>query len=142
MNIQTFTNYHLVKNEDLNHHGTLYAGRTAEWFVESGFIAAASLSDPAHTVCLQIHGMVFKRPVQRGDIACFTSRVIYTGTSKLVTHIEMSADDKVVVEGFITFVHVDLEGKTSPHGVQVIPVTPEEQELHQRARDLFPHDEQ
>ena len=28
----------LVKSEDLNHHGTLFAGRTAEWFVESGFI--------------------------------------------------------------------------------------------------------
>lgn len=140
MNIQTFTNYHLVKNEDLNHHGTLYAGRTAEWFVESGFIAAASLSDPAHTVCLQIHGMVFKRPVHRGDIACFTSRVVYTGTSKLVTHIEMSVNDCLVVEGFITFVHVDLEGNASPHGVEVIPATPEEQSMYQRARGLFPDD--
>ncbi|NTU75550.1 MAG: acyl-CoA thioesterase, partial [Anaerolineaceae bacterium] len=41
MDIQTCVTQHLVKSEDLNHHGTLYAGRTAEWFVESGFIAAA-----------------------------------------------------------------------------------------------------
>ena len=34
---------HLVKSEDLNHHRTLYAGRTAEWFVETGFVAAANL---------------------------------------------------------------------------------------------------
>ena len=25
----------LVKSEDLNHHGTLFAGRGAEWFVEA-----------------------------------------------------------------------------------------------------------
>jgi len=141
MDIQTFSNYHLVKSEDLNHHGTLYAGRTAEWFVESGFIAAASLSDPTHTVCLQIHGMVFKRPVHRGEIACFKSRVVYSGTSKLVTHIEMSVGEKLVVEGFITFVHVDLEGKTSPHGVQIIPKTDEEKVLQERAKKLFPQDE-
>ena len=32
----------LVKSEDLNHHGTLFAGRTAEWFVEAGFVSAAA----------------------------------------------------------------------------------------------------
>ena len=26
---------HLIKSEDLNHHGTLFAGRTAEWLVEA-----------------------------------------------------------------------------------------------------------
>ncbi|MDP2989667.1 MAG: hypothetical protein Q8O57_03775 [Kiritimatiellota bacterium] len=46
MKITTYVTNHLVKSEDLNHHGTLYAGRTAEWFVESGFIAAASLTHP------------------------------------------------------------------------------------------------
>jgi acyl-CoA hydrolase len=45
----------LVKSEDLNHHGTLFAGRTAEWFVESGFIAAARLINPQNIVCLKIH---------------------------------------------------------------------------------------
>ena len=57
MDVKTFTNYHLVKSEDLNHHGTLYAGRCAEWFVESGFIAAATLTRPENIVCLKIHGM-------------------------------------------------------------------------------------
>ena len=35
--------HHFVKTEDLNHHGTLYAGRTAEWFVEVGLMAAQDL---------------------------------------------------------------------------------------------------
>ena len=43
---ETVVTSRLVKSEDLNHHGTLFAGRTAEWFVESGFIAATSLLNP------------------------------------------------------------------------------------------------
>ncbi len=137
MKIQTFVNHHLVKNEDLNHHGTLYAGRTAEWFVESGFIAAASLTQPANTVCLQIHGMTFTRPVQRGEIACFRSRVVFTGRSKLVTHIRMEVNTQAVVEGFITFIYVDEEGHAQPHGITITPETEEERELYERARNLF-----
>ena len=41
MGFPVYSSMRLVKGEDLNHHGTLYAGRTAEWFVEAGFIAAA-----------------------------------------------------------------------------------------------------
>lgn len=34
---------HLVKSEDLNHHGTLFAARTASWFVEAIRALARSL---------------------------------------------------------------------------------------------------
>ncbi len=64
MEIITYNIHHLVKSEDLNHHGTLFAGRCAEWFVEAGFIAAASLTHPENIVCSKIHGMVFSRPVR------------------------------------------------------------------------------
>ena len=62
----------LVKGEDLNHHGTLFAGRTAEWFVESGFIAATSLLNPRSVVCLKIHGMFFTKPAKSGDVLKFS----------------------------------------------------------------------
>ena len=55
-----------MKSEDLNHHGTLFAGKTAMWFVESGFIAVASLTHPENIVCLNIHGMLFKKPIGNG----------------------------------------------------------------------------
>jgi hypothetical protein len=35
---KVFSTMRLVKSEDLNHHGTLFAGRSAEWFVESGLL--------------------------------------------------------------------------------------------------------
>jgi acyl-CoA hydrolase len=132
-----FTTHHLVKQEDINHHGTLYAGRSAEWFVESGFIAASSLLTPASTVCLHIHGMTFSRPVHPGQIACFQSQVVFSGRSKLVSYIRMETEGELVVEGFITFIHVDENGKVLPHGITIVPETDEEKELYQRAENLF-----
>nr|MBP8858314.1 acyl-CoA thioesterase [Anaerolineaceae bacterium] len=76
MDVVSFTTHHLIKSEDLNHHGTLYAGRSAEWFVESGFTAAASLCGPEHILCVMIHGMEFSHPVQLGEIVTFTSKIV------------------------------------------------------------------
>jgi acyl-CoA hydrolase len=136
MDVITFTTQHLVKSEDLNHHGTLYAGRTAEWFVESGFIAAASLTKPENIVCLKIHGMTFTRPVKRGELVAFYSKIVLVGKSRLVAHIQVLGSGQKVVEGFITFVHVDLSGKTIPHGLVIVPTTPEDIALQEQARQL------
>lgn len=131
-----YTSVHLVKGEDLNHHGTLYAGRTAEWFVESGFISAASMTKPENIVCLKIHGMTFTRPIRKGDLVTFSSRVVLTGETKICSYIQVTVKDKVVVRGFITFVHVDLEGKPLPHGLDFVPHTDEEKALFEEAKAL------
>jgi acyl-CoA hydrolase len=136
MEFPVYTSVHLVKGEDLNHHGTLYAGRTAEWFVESGFIAAASLTKPENIVCLKIHGMTFSRPVRKGELPVFTSRVVLTGDTKIVSHIEVTVHGKVAVSGFITFIHVDLEGKPQPHGIEFVPTSVEEKALNEEAKKL------
>lgn len=129
----TVTTNRLVKNEDLNHHGTLYAGRSAEWFVEAGFIAAAGLTRPENIVCLKIHGMTFMRPVRPGEIVVFESKVILAGRSSLHTYVRMQGRGEFVMDGFITFVHVDHEGRTLPHGITVKPASPEDLALQQRA---------
>lgn len=136
MDVVTYTNHHLIKSEDLNHHGTLYAGRNAEWFVESGFIAAAGLIPPENVVCLKIHGMTFIRPVHPGEIAVFKSKIIYTGKSRLIAHVEVKVQDQEVVSGFITFVNVDAEGHALPHGIVITAATPEDLELQEQARNL------
>ncbi len=67
--MKVFKISHLVKSEDLNHHGTLFAGRTAEWLVEAGFVtAAAEHGRPQDVLCVNVHGFTFKRPVEKGDI--------------------------------------------------------------------------
>ena len=136
MEFPIFTSVHLVKGEDLNHHGTLYAGRTAEWFVESGFIAAASMTKPENIVCLKIHGMTFSAPIRKGELPVFTSRVVLTGDTKIVSLIEVHVLGKLAVRGFITFIHVDLEGKPLPHGLDFVPTTPEDKILNDEAKLL------
>ncbi len=136
MEVIPFVTHRLVKGEDLNHHGTLYAGRSAEWFVESGFTAAASLTRPEKIVCLQIHGMTFSRPVHKGEIVRFESKIVLTGKSSLVAYVQMVAEKQIVVEGFITFVHVDSEAKPVPHGIVINPTQENDIQLQERARKL------
>lgn len=128
----------LVKSEDLNHHGTLFAGRTAEWFVESGFIAAASLLNPQNIVCLKIHGMFFTKPAISGDVLKFSSKVVFAGKSSLTSyvHVEKNSADKPLVDGFVTFIHVDDETRPSPHFLEINPITEEDKNLYQTAKNL------
>lgn len=136
MEPKTFYTHHLVKSEELNHHGTLYAGRSAEWFVEAGFIAAAALVKPENIVCLQIHGMVFKRPVKLGEVVCYESKVILTGKSSMVAYVRVTAQDELMLDGFLTFINVDADGHSQPHGIVIEPVTDEDTALQQRAREV------
>lgn len=130
------TVHHLVKGEDLNHHRTLYAGRGAEWLVEAGFIAASSLLPAEYVLCLKIHGMVFSRPVSPGEVVKFESRIVLTGRSRLVAYIKATTKGEPTVDGFITFVYIDDEGRSRPHGITIEAETEEEIEIQKRASML------
>ena len=112
---------HLVKSEDLNHHGTLFAARTAEWFVESAFMTAAcEHGNTEEIVCRNIHGMSFTIPVQNGDIVRFESRIVHVGTTSMMVSVTVKSErtDNTAVEGFITFVTIDKDtGKKKAHGI-------------------------
>jgi acyl-CoA hydrolase len=136
MEIITYSSSHLVKGEDLNHHGTLYAGRTAEWFVESGFIAAAALTNPENIVCLKIHGMTFTRSVKKGEVITFRSKIVLTGRTRIVAYIDMISKEQMVVSGFITFINVDKDTNPLPHGIVIEAITPEDAELQEKAKNL------
>ncbi|HQH19936.1 MAG TPA: hotdog domain-containing protein [Bacteroidales bacterium] len=128
----------LVKGEDLNHHGTLFAGRTAEWFVESGFIAAASIINPSRVVCLKIHGMYFSKPARPGQILKFTSKIVYAGKSSLVSYIQVIKEvtEEPFVSGFITFICVDEETHPTPHNIEIKPVSDVDIALYEKAKGL------
>jgi acyl-CoA hydrolase len=136
--MKTFEVHHMVRGEDLNHHGTLFAGQCAKWFVEAGFIAAANLTTPENIVCVNIHGMLFKKPVPAGAIIRFESKVVLTGRTRITTYISVvrSKNEEFIVDGFLTFVHVDLQGKPLPHGIVIEATTPEEKALQDKAMAL------
>ncbi len=136
MRMKTLTIHHLVKGEDLNHHRTLFAGRGAEWLVEAGFIAAADLLPPQYVLCLKIHGMTFQRPVKPGEVVRFDSKIVLTGRSRLIAYVRATTKEELTVDGFLTFVYVDDQGKSRPHGITIEAETPEEIELQDRASQL------
>ena len=136
MRMKTLTIHHLVKGEDLNHHRTLFAGRGAEWLVEAGFIAAADLLPPQYALCLKIHGMTFQRPVRPGEVVRFDSKIVQTGRSRLIAYVRATTKEELTVDGFLTFVYVDDQGKSRPHGITIEAETPEEIELQELANQL------
>ena len=138
MNMRTHSICRLVKSEDLNHHGTLFAGKTAMWFVEAGFIAAASLTHPENIVCLNIHGMLFLKPIHNGAIVRFESKVALAGKTRLVSYVKVvdNRSDEFLLDGFISFVHVDRQGRPVPHGIVIEATDPEDRALQERARNL------
>lgn len=127
---------HLVKSEDLNHHGTLFAGRMAEWFVEACFICAAKITKrPENVVCVNIHGLTFNKPGNKGDVVYIQTYVSKIGRSSITVYgkITINDSDTLVSDGFITFVFVDENGKSTPHNI-VMDDTDDKEELNVRER--------
>lgn len=132
---------HLIKSEDLNHHGTLFAGRSAEWLVESAFVAAASTHGrPQDVLCVNIHGFTFKKPVQKGDILTFLSKVAKVGKTSITVYVKAMSEIRGTthVDGFLTFVCVDGETESKRyHGIVLDePADAEEKEIRERANLL------
>jgi acyl-CoA hydrolase len=134
--VRIYNSIHLVKGEDLNHHGTLFAARTAAWYVESAFVAAAaSNKNSSEIVCRNIHGMSFGVPVEKGDVVCFSSRVARVGRTSITVHVSVRSELTGVeqVSGFVTFVTVDEEGRKKPHG---IALDESEDDMERQIREL------
>jgi acyl-CoA hydrolase len=108
------------------------------WFVESGFIAAASLTHPENIVCVNIHGMLFTRPVRNGQIIRLENKVALTEKTRLISYVRVvdNSSDKFYLDGFISFVHVDLKSKSLPHGIEINHTTPEDIALQEKAKNL------
>lgn len=121
MNTSNFTTISkLVRPENLNHHGTLFAGVTSMWFVEGAFIEASRVyGDPSKIVCIKVHGMKFIRPGNNGDILQIDSVLAHVGKTSLTiyTKIFKRVSGEQIVDGFVTFVTVDENGKSMPHGI-------------------------
>ncbi len=127
-----------IKSQDLNHHGTLFAGQGAKWLVESGFIAAANMTSPESIVCVNIHGMHFKIRVPLGTIIRFESKIILSGRTRLIAYVRAvnSRNEELIVDGFLTFVHVDPQGRPRPHGIAIEAATEEDIALQEKAKAL------
>ena len=111
---------HLIRPEDLQHHGTLFAGQMAKWLVEACFVSASRLAGRLEDiVCVQIHGISFKKPAENGDIIEIKSRVAFTRTTSITVYAEVfiNEDEVSSISGMVTFVTVDKNNKLYAHGI-------------------------
>ncbi|QYE98205.1 acyl-CoA thioesterase [Paraclostridium sordellii] len=136
--MEYYDTYRLVKSEDLNHHGTLFAGRMTEWFVESCFITVANeYKHPENLVCLKVHEVKFSKPIRKGDIINIKSKIVYAGKTSLTVYGKVLRDGNTIVEGFLTFVCVDKDGVKMPHNLVLQePRTEEDIKLLERVNNL------
>jgi len=114
------TTLHIVKSEDLNHHGTLFAGQMAKWLIEAGLITASSLiGRPEDILCVKVHGLTFKKPINNGDLLEIKSRVAHFGQTSITIFSEVirGQDGVQVVYHYITFVTVGKNNKPYKHGL-------------------------
>jgi acyl-CoA hydrolase len=135
LEIKKYEIHHVVMGQDSNHHGTLFAGQGAKWFVEAGFIAAANTTSSESTVCVNIHGMKFKTSVPLGTVIRYESQIVLSGRTSLVAYVKAvkSKNETFIVDGFLTFVHVDQHGRPAPHGITIEAVSEEEMTLQTKA---------
>lgn len=139
MTNRELTTSRLIKSEELNHHGTLFAGRLSEWFVEASFGAAAvAVNNPDQIVCLKLHGLTFKKPATKGDLLQLSSQVVAHGRTSITVYCKAFSgiSGQMFVDGFVTFVSVDDKGAKMPHNLDLTYDTPELQLLHKEALTL------
>jgi acyl-CoA hydrolase len=113
---------HLIRPEDLNHHGTLFAGQIAKWLVEAGLITVSRLvGKPEDVVCVQVNSLTFKSPLNNGDLIEIKSRIAYLGSSSITVFSEVlrKQDAVPVVSNMATFVTVDKQNKPYKHGFKL-----------------------
>lgn len=140
--MREYTTLHLVKQEDLNHHGTLFAARAAAWVVEAGFATAACEHGNTDDIVLRnLQNMSFFKPVKPGTVVNFAGKVVYVGKSSMI--VAVTAKDGVsgeaAIEAFITFVTIDKEnGGKKCHGLSLDETTDaEELLLREKAEKLL-----
>ena len=68
----------------------------------------------------------------------FESKVVFAGKTRLVSYVRVleNSDDDFLLDGFISFIHVDLKGKPVPHGIVIEATDPEDLALQEKARNL------
>lgn len=130
----------LVKLADLNHHQTFFAGRCAEWFLESSYFAVAQYVDTKDTVLMMLHGIDWHFPIFAGDIVTYESKVVAAGHSTLTVFTKMYRSrepEKVAADGFATFSYLDENHKSKPHGIVITPENEEERRLNEAAVQIL-----
>lgn len=132
-----YSNRRLVKNEDLNHHKSLFAGRGLELLMEVSYINAVESSKISQENLRFIHcsEMTFKKSILLGDIINYKSKIVSVGKTSITVFVAMYVHDVLCGDGFLTFVNMK-DGKSYPHDLELILITDEDKKLNKYANQI------
>ncbi len=119
--MKVYNTIHMIRMEDLNHHKVLYAGRAADWVIESAFVAAvAARGDSKGILFLRMDNFEFLKSILPGDIINFEAKVVSVGKTSLTIHVVGVSEmgDTEHLKADVKFVSVDSTTKKAvPHGI-------------------------
>lgn len=115
-----------VRPTDLNSANRLFGGQMLYWIDETAAVHAQYELKSAYVVTARMSEVVFKAPALQGDFLEFYASSTDMGKTTLTVHIRVIAKrfvddavtDHLIAECDILFVHVDKNGRPSPHGLK------------------------
>lgn len=114
-------NHRYVRMEEMNHHGSLYAGVLTDWMTEAAFFGVVqTLSRRDNIVMCAVQDFRFIAPVSLGDILSFQYELVKTGRTSLTIAVEarnMLNPETIYASCQVIFVNTDEHGKSTPHGL-------------------------
>ena len=99
-------------------------------------LTAAALLPTDSIVVAGLNELRWLAPVRAGEALRLEGKAVYAGQSSLILHVSGKARGEKVLEGFVTVVHVDKDGRAAPHGITVAGLTEEDAALQERAKKL------
>lgn len=110
--------HHYVRMEQMNHHGSLYAGILTDWMTEAAFFGVAQiLGRRDHIVMCAVQDFRFTAPAGLGDILSFRYELARVGRTSLTIAVEarnMLEPENVYATCQVVFVNTDENGKSAP----------------------------
>ncbi len=103
----------LVRQADLNFHGTLYGGTLMRWLESTGALSAKAFLGGRSVRLVGLHGLNFLRPIPPGRFVHIRSVTVHADARTLTTLINVESEDPVngvseeTLRAFLTFVPFD-----------------------------------
>lgn len=108
---------HLVKYPDCNATDNLFGGQMLAWIDEGAALYAGCRMKTDHLVTVKIGEIIFKVPVERGQIVSIFCKTIKEGRTSLTVEViatkssHSNQTEERVIETELVFVAVDPDGR-------------------------------
>ncbi|HSW18668.1 MAG TPA: acyl-CoA thioesterase [Ramlibacter sp.] len=127
----------LMTPDTANFSGKVHGGSVLKLLDQVAYACAARYAG-SYVVTLSVDQVMFRQPIQVGELVTFLASVNHTGTSSMEVGIKVIAEDirqrtvRHVNSCFFTMISVDDAGRPAP-APPLVPITVDQQRRHAAA---------